>query len=48
VLGFVNPGSELIHIKDSYMVKLQQLLKEDDVVLWGDPTTFKKITHQWV
>ncbi len=48
VLGFVNPGSELKHIKDSYTVKLQQLSKED-VVLWGwDPTTLRKITRQWV
>ena len=42
VLGSVNPGSELKHIKDSNMVKLQQLLKEDDVVLWGGSNDISK------
>jgi hypothetical protein len=35
VLGFVNPGSEMKHIKDTSIGKLQQLSKEDVVVLSG-------------
>jgi hypothetical protein len=35
VLGFVNPGSGMKYIKGTAKVKLQQLSKEDVVVLWG-------------
>jgi hypothetical protein len=36
VLGFVNPGSGMKYIKDTAKVKLQQLTKNDVVVLcWG-------------
>jgi hypothetical protein len=35
VLGFVNAGSGMKCIKDTAKVKLQQLSKEDVLVLWG-------------
>jgi hypothetical protein len=35
VLGFVNPGSGMKYIKGTSKVKLQQLTKNDVVVLWG-------------
>jgi len=42
VLGFVSPGSGLKHIKDTSMGKLQQLSKEDVVVLWGGSNDIAK------
>jgi hypothetical protein len=30
------------------MGKLRHLTKDDDVVLWGDQMTLRKITPQWV
>jgi hypothetical protein len=35
VFGFVNPGSGMEFIKETANVKLQQLTKNDVVVLWG-------------
>ena len=35
VLGFVNPGSGIKYMKNTSKVKLQQLTKNDVVVLWG-------------
>jgi hydroxyethylthiazole kinase-like sugar kinase family protein len=35
VLGFVNTGSGMKYIRDMSRMKLQQLSKEDVVVLWG-------------
>jgi hypothetical protein len=42
VLGFVNPGSGMKYIKDTSKVKLQQLSKEDVVVLWGGTNDIAK------
>jgi hypothetical protein len=42
VLGIVNPGSGMKYIKDTSKVKLQQLSKEDVVVLWGGSNDSKK------
>jgi hypothetical protein len=42
VLGFVNPGSGMKYIKDTSKVKLQQLSKEDVVVLWGGSNDIAK------
>jgi hypothetical protein len=35
VLRFVNPGSGMKYIKEMSRMKLQQLSKEDIVILWG-------------
>lgn len=42
VIGFVNPGSVMKYIKDKSKVKLQQLYKEDVVVLWGGSNDIAK------
>jgi hypothetical protein len=42
VIGFVNPGSVMKYIKDKSKVKLQQLSKEDVVVLWGGSNDIAK------
>ena len=34
VLGFVNPGSGMESIRDTARVKLQQLTRNDVVVIW--------------
>ena len=42
VVGFVNPGSTMKAIKDLTEDKIDQLTKEDIVVLWGGQMMWQK------
>ena len=49
VLGFVNPGTGMKHIKGTSRVKVQLLTKKDVVVLWvggGALMTLRGVTRQ--